>query len=280
MGNPFYGVAVIAIVGACTAPIAETQLKSLTGAFGKAGGLVGKAHVLQARLIAETADNRNLCRYLSGSSYSLPPIKPGKKPSDLARAQAGVAVALGAYSKSLAAAADSKSGAELLAASKAVGAEATALGASLGADPAFGSLITGLVNLGTRLGESNRQARVRQIMSDVLPIIIELENFVVRDAPEIARQNQALAADWDKAVRCVLGQSRPDRGAAQARYDRVAAQRRDIAAELRLSAKAAAAVTALKDAHVLADDDEVDLTLLIDVVKATYEDFKPFIDQN
>ena len=49
---------------------------------------------------------------------------------------------------------------------------------------------------------------------------------------------------------------------------------------LRLHAKAAAAVTALKDAHVLADDDQVDFTLLIDVVKATYEDFKPFIDQN
>lgn len=234
---------------ACTQPLPDEDAEQFGVAATRATSVVGLPNQAQSRMWRETQENQRLCTHLRGGAIDLDQVD-GKPPvTDLARQQAEAGAALSAYAKALADAMNGGSVAELAAAQEqfdtAFGAFATATGTAANDQAAIGSAF----ELVRRIGEGDRQRRIRQIMRDAIDPLFLLQDLLEQDVSQVVGETERFLADWDRAAECVLRASR-QRSEGPAMLAELTATRAELAGQMRLIRQAPEPVDALKRLHV------------------------------
>lgn len=259
------------LLAGCTPPITEQTLAGIgtrTDAVSEA--LKSPARV-QRKMLAETAENGRVCRYLSGNRAELLSAPVDTTPTLTARQMEAVADVVGAYARSLRDAAGGGSIATLQKAAAQFKSKANAQAASVGGVSVAPIAAAG-VNIVLRVGEAARNKRIRAIMEDVYPSLVQLERRLVSDAPSVVRQNRSLVGGWERQTRCILARVRDDSEIAINYFDQFRKDRAEIERDVTLAEKAPAAVRALFEAHILAITEPPDAAVTVRALQAIYKD--------
>ena len=262
-------------LAACTPPIGSDELAGLGSRTDAVSRALGSPIKVQTRMISETAEYQRLCDYFSGRRIALDDEPPSRGPTETARNMDRVADVMGRYAAALIEATEGSSVAELEAA--AAGFKTRALDVIGGGDVAS-PLAELFENAALSVGESRRQARIREIMMDVQPSLFQLERRLVSDAPSVVAENRSFVAAWERAARCVLTRLRSDPTTAIPYYDRIREGRAEIFRAIVLAEKAPDVVEALSEAHFLIATQPPDVKFTGDVVRKIYSDIDDVLD--
>lgn len=272
MKNFVQWLAVVCLLTACTPPISEDNLTDIGKSADAVSSVLSSPYKVQRKLISETSEYNNVCSYLSGGTPDLLPPKPTAKPTKTAREMNQVAVAIGGYAKALKEAAGGSSIAKLESSAEALKTEAAGIASAYGLSPTVSPAIEAVVNTGLRIGEANRMSRIREIMDDVYPSLVQLERLLVKDAPSMEDENRKFIGGWERASSCVLRQVRKDPEVAIEYLERIQTDRANIEKEVKLANNAPKVVRSLFEIHILVITEPTDAEFTIKVVQDIYSE--------
>lgn len=249
------GLSVAALMG-CTPPLPDTTVDELDQLGTAAVGLIGTPELVQTVALSQAAENENLCKYLSGQPYQLGAPDPVPAVSALAREQGAAGRELQTYMESLIEATRGASVAQLEGAVSDLSGSFAELARASGTLTDASSALDVAVDYTGRVGESERQTRIRAIMFGATDTLLNLEALLRRDATQVIGESTTAVQRWERASKCVLRQTRARAGAI-AIFDQYDATGAGLARQLNAIQKAPDTVDLLIQAHLEATDPDL-----------------------
>jgi len=200
-------LALLLFVSACAQPLSQETTDELDALATSAASVVGLPAELQTAALTEARRNQALCRYLSGGGYQLGVDIAPVAISNLAAEQSKAGKALKSYVTALI---DATRGASLADLEKAQADFSGAAGSffeAAGFSSGSGELFDAALSLASRVGESQRQKRIRTIMREAIDPLFILEALLRRDAARTISETESAVSKWSSSARCVLTNS-------------------------------------------------------------------------